>query len=338
VFVKLRQLVLSGLVIAIALGAGLIAVDLMQPTPSQADRSGAPTAGPLASDDAGSASQRPTPAARPSPTADGETAILLGAGDIADCERSEDELTADLVEGIAGTVFTVGDNAYPDGSRHDFQACYGPSWGRPEIKDRTRPAPGDEDYDTDGASAYYDYFGPAAGDPRSGYYAYDAGSWRVYMLNSNCASVGGCGEGSAQEAWLRADLAAEPRACVLAIWHHPYFSSGPSGGGYSTVRNFWRVLTTARAELVLSGHDHVYERFAPQNAEGVADPNGLRQFVVGTGGADPDRFHTIGPNSEIRERSVFGILVLRLAPGSYEWEFITVAGREFSDSGSAECH
>jgi len=341
VFGKLRQLVVSVVIIAIAAGAGLVAVGILDPSLFTPDPSTGSSLRPAASPDpstgpgaSGAATLDPEPSTVPS----GETAILVGAGDIADCERSEDELTAGLVENIAGTVFTLGDNAYPDGTHRDFAECYAPTWGRPDILERTRPAAGDEDYDTPDARAYFDYFGEAAGNPSEGFYAYDAGTWRVYVLNSNCASVGGCGEGSRQLTWLQGDLVANPRDCVLAIWHHPYFSSGSSGGGDATVRNFWRVLTEAGAELALSGHDHVYERFAAQTAEGDLDPEGLVQFVVGTGGADPDRFHTLGPNSLVRERGIFGVLVLRLQPGAYAWEFITVAGRDFTDAGTAQCH
>lgn len=336
---KLRQLVVSVVIIAVALGAGLVVTGVIHPSPPGPDPS-APASARATPGPSGAArtSAPRTPDRVPGPTPGGETAILVGAGDIADCDRAEDEVTANLLEEIAGTVFTLGDNAYPDGTRANFEACYGPTWGRPDIKNRTRPAAGDEDYDTPGAVPYYDYFGDAAGRRTEGYYAYDAGTWRVYVLNSNCASVGGCGDGSAQLTWLEGDLAANRRDCVLAIWHHPYFSSGPSGGGDATVRNFWRVLSEAGAEVALSGHDHVYERFGPQTAEGDPDPQGLVQIVVGTGGADPDRFHTLGPNSLVRERGIFGVLVLRLQPGSYEWEFITVAGREFSDTGHADCH
>ena len=332
---KLRQLLLGLAVVGVALGAGLIAAGIIEPSgfvePSPTGRAPGET-GRNTSDPPASLPPLPTP------TPAGETAVLVGAGDIADCERPEDELTSDLVNSIAGTVFTLGDNAYPDGTARDFEECYGPTWGRPSIKDRTRPTPGDNEYDTPNARGYYSFFGDAAGDPSRGYYAYDAGTWRVYVLNSECAAVGGCGPGSPQEAWLTADLESEPRDCVLAMWHHPYFTSGPSGGLDATTRNFWRLLQGAGAELVLSGHDHVYERFAPQTGEGLASPGGMVQFVVGTGGGDPDRFHNIGPNSIIRERAVYGVLVLRLRPGSYDFEFITVAGRQFTDNGSADCH
>ena len=338
-FANFRQLILSLVVVAIAAGVGLVVVGIIHLAPIADQPSTAPASGATAgrSGEPGS-SPRGTAEPTPGSSRGGETAILVGAGDIADCDRSEDEITADLIEGIAGTVFTLGDNAYPDGTRRDFEECYAPTWGRPDIKERTRPAAGDEDYDSNGAAAFYEYFGEAAGHPSEGYYAYDAGTWRVYVLNSNCANVGGCGEDSPQLTWLQRDISANPRDCVLAMWHHPYFSSGPSGGGDATVRNFWRVLAEAGAEVVLSGHDHVYERFSAQTAEGESDPKGLVQFVVGTGGADPDRFHTLGLNSVIRERGIFGVLVLRLQPGAYTWEFITIAGREFSDTGSAQCH
>ena len=280
----------------------------------------------------------PTPVRTPEPTAVGPVAILVGAGDIAECDRHEDELTADVLERIPGTVFTLGDNAYPDGTSRDFEDCYGPTWGRPSIKERTRPAVGDNEYDTPGASGYFKYFGPAAGEAPSGYYGYDAGAWRVYVLNSECREAGGCEKGSPQEAWLLSDLEAEPRECVLAMWHEPLFSSS-SGGGRSSMRNLWRVLQEAGAELVLSAHHHAYERFDPQTGGGIADPErGIVQIVAGTAGGDPEEFGSPSPNSVVRQSRVFGVLRLELAPGSYAFEFITVAGPEFSDQGSGMCH
>jgi hypothetical protein len=337
VYTKLWRRIGGVVVVGIALVAGLAAAGIMNAPAIPPAPSGTPPAGATSvpsAIDAGS----PRPSAGESPTT-GDVAVLVGAGDIADCERHEDSLTADLLETIPGTVFTLGDNAYPDGSISDFEKCYGPAWGRQGIKERTRPAVGDNEYDTPGAAGYFTYFGDAAGDPATGYYAYDAESWRVYVLNSECGSVGGCGEGSAQEAWLLQDLAAEPRDCVLAMWHDPYFSSGPSGGGSSATRNLWRVLSEAGAELVLSGHDHIYERFDAQTGDGHADPErGMVQFVVGTGGGDPDRIQTVAPNSLVRKRGVYGVLRLELGPGAYDFEFISVAGPQFTDRGSGECH
>ena len=326
-------------IIAVALGAGLIAVGIIGPSPFRPGPTNGPTARTFGNATANpSASEPASLPPVPSPIPAGDTAILVGAGDIADCERSEDELTADLVANIAGTVFTAGDNAYPDGSTRDFEDCYGPSWGRPDILGRTHPAPGDNEYDTPDAHGYFEYFGDAAGDPATGYYAYDAATWRVYVLNTNCSSIGGCGEGSAQAAWLLGDLSANPRDCVIAIWHHPYYTSGPSEGLSSAVRNLWRILHEADAEIVVSGHDNVYERFAPQDAETNPDPDGLVQFIVGTGGGDPDKFQTVAPNSVVRERGGYGVLLLQLRPESYAWEFDSVAGPQFTDTGTADCH
>jgi Calcineurin-like phosphoesterase len=324
-----RQIVLNIGVVGIATLAGALIAALISyapqigAEPSRGSSSGA-LPGPSLIGDA-------------SPTA-GPAAVLVGAGDIADCDRNEDTLTADLVEIIPGSVFTLGDNAYPNGNLTDFQNCYGPTWGRPSIKERTRPAAGENDYDTQGAAGYFAYFGDAAGDPATGYYAYDAGAWRVYVLNSDCRSIGGCGTGTPQDLWLIADLAKNPRQCVVAMWHHPLFSSGRKGGTSST-RNLWRVLEDAGAELVLSAHNHVYERFAPQTGAGVVDlKQGMVQIVVGTGGGAPDPFGSPAPNSVVRASHVFGVLRLELAPSSYAFEFITVAGPHFTDSGAGECH
>jgi acid phosphatase type 7 len=290
-------------------------------------------------------STRPTPrpqsSANPSSVAigsSGPVAVLVGAGDIGDCTRHEDTLTADLVERIPGIVFTLGDNVYPNGTASDFEDCYAPTWGRPSIKQRTRPAAGGNEYDTPGAKAYFAYFGEAAGDPATGYYAYDAGSWRVYVLNSECRRIGGCGEGSPQVQWLLADLAANARACVLAMWHEPVFTSGP-GGGSSSLRHLWRVLYDAGAELILNGDHHVYERFGPQTPTGRRDPDrGVVQIVVGTGGTSPDTFESQAPNSLVQASRVWGVLRLELAPASYAFKFISVAGHDFTDGGAADCH
>jgi hypothetical protein len=264
-------------------------------------------------------------------------AVLVGAGDIADCSSSGDEATAALLEALPGTVFTLGDNAYETGGASEFASCYGPSWGRPSIRDRTRPAPGNHDYATRDARGYFEYFGAAAGDPAKGWYAYDHGAWRIYVLNSNCAAIGGCAAGSAQERWLRDDLAANSRHCVAAMWHHPRFSSGEHGSSPLT-EDLWRALHEAHAELVLAGHDHDYERFAPQTASGGADPDrGLIQFVVGTGGRSHYRFGTVRANSLVRNDDTYGLLWLELAAGSFTYEFIPVAGKTFTDAGSGTC-
>ncbi|MET0619346.1 MAG: metallophosphoesterase, partial [Thermoanaerobaculia bacterium] len=205
-----------------------------------------------------------SPAAQlaPEPTPRPPDPVLVGAGDIASCDSGGDEQTAALLDTIDGTVFTLGDNVYPNGTAKQFLECYDPSWGR--HKARTRPVPGNHDYRTQGAAGYFGYFGSAAGDPRTGYYAYDLGTWRVLVLNSNCRQIGGCGPGSAQEKWLKQDLAENPRPCTVAMWHHPRYSSGEHGDD-TDMRHIWKVLYDADADLVLAGHDHTYERFAPQN-------------------------------------------------------------------------
>ena len=262
--------------------------------------------------------------------------VLVGAGDIAACASDGDEATAKLLDGISGIVFTLGDNAYPHGTLADFRRCYDPSWGH--QLSRTRPTPGNHDYETAGAAGYFAYFGAAAGDPTTGWYAYDAGTWRVYVLNSNCAAIGGCDAGSAQERWLRRDLAANPRACVLAMWHHPRFSSGEHGNDPMT-QALWTALDDAGADLILVGHDHTYERFAAQTPSGLADPaHGIVEMVVGTGGRSHYPFPTIRDNSLVRNDTTYGVLRLVLAAGSWSFEFVPVAGGSFTDSGGGTCH
>lgn len=266
-----------------------------------------------------------------------QAAILVGAGDIADCkDLTGAEATAKLLDQIPGTVFAAGDLAYPDGSKENF-VCYDKTWGR--AKSRTRPAPGNHEFHSSGATPYFDYFGTAAGDPKSGYYSYELGAWHIIVLNSECKDVGGCEGGSAQEKWLRADLRAHPAACTLAYWHKPLFSSGGAHGNDLTVKPLWDALYQADADVILGGHDHDYERFAPQTPDGAADPKrGIREFVVGTGGKNHRPFGQAKANSEVRDASAFGVLKLTLKPGSYEWEFISEAGKTFTDSGSGTCH
>ena len=264
--------------------------------------------------------------------------VLVGAGDIADCDSQGDEATAALLDAIPGTVFTVGDNVYIDGTAKEFAKCYDPSWGR--FKDRTMPAPGNHEYQEDHlAAGYFDYFGAAAGDPTKGYYDYTLGSWHVIVLNSNCWPVGGCGPGSPQELWLRSVLASNEARCTVAIAHHPRFSSGAERGSTPAVQPLWQALYEYGADLVLSGHDHVYERFALQTPAGLADAEfGLRQFTVGMGGRDHRRFGTAVANSEVRDATTSGVLKLTLHPESYDWEFVPEAGQLFTDSGTGACH
>lgn len=257
---------------------------------------------------------------------------LVGAGDIASCGSGGDEATARLLDSIPGTVFTAGDNAYPNGSAEDYAQCYAPSWGR--HKARTRPSPGNHEYYTPGAAAYFGYFGSAAGDPDKGYYSYELGAWHVVMLNSSL----NVGTGSPQETWLRADLAAHQARCTIAIFHHPRFSSGPHGSS-AAMQSIWKALYDGGADVVVAGHDHLYERFAPQNADGQLDAaRGIRQFVVGTGGASAYAVFSPSPNSEVRSSGTRGVLKLTLYADRYEWKFVPVRGASFTDSGIASCH
>jgi acid phosphatase type 7 len=273
-------------------------------------------------------------AAPPDPTA---SATLLAAGDIADCDSDGDEATAALLEGLAGTVATLGDTVYEAGTASEFAQCYDPSWGR--HKSRTRPAVGNHEYLTAEAAGYFGYFGAAAGDPTKGYYSYDLGAWHIVVLNSNCSKVvGGCDAGSPQEQWLRQDLAANPTACTLAYWHHPRFSFGAYSDDTRT-QALWQALYEAGAEIVLTGHDHNYQRYAPQDADGLRDDaRGIRQFVVGTGGKSNTSLKTPPPNVEAFNGATDGILQLTLHPTSYNWRFIPIAGQSFTDAGSGVCH
>jgi hypothetical protein len=262
--------------------------------------------------------------------------VLVGAGDIAVC--GAEKRTARLLDGIAGTIFTAGDNAYYFGTYEEFERCYAPSWGRHRA--RTRPSPGNHDYRTEGAAGYFTYFGSVAGDPRRGYYSYDLGTWHVLSLNSDCTEIGGCRKGSAEEKWVQADLAAHPARCTAAYWHHPLFSSGLHLDKPGKMRDIWIDLYEAGAEVVMNGHDHDYERFAPQDPWGRADPErGIREFVVGTGGAHLRSFQRRAiANSQTRSDKWHGVLKLTLHADSYDWEFIPEAGGDFTDSGSSPCH
>ena len=262
-----------------------------------------------------------------------EPVVLVGAGDIASCSSSyQDEPTARLLDGIPGTVFTLGDNVYPSGSNSRYSSCYGPTWGR--HKSRTRPAPGNSDFSYS-SSAYYTYFGTRAGTPGNGFYSYDLGAWHIIALNSSRSMSAG----STQERWLRADLAANTKRCTLAYWHVPRFTSGNDHGSSTGPRPLWRALYEAGADIVISGHEHIYERFAPQTPDGVADPSfGIRQFVVGTGGAGLSGLGSTKPNSQVRNSGTYGVLKLTLHADRYDWEFVPVAGKTFRDSGSGMCH
>jgi acid phosphatase type 7 len=283
------------------------------------------------------ASPNTLPQSSPSAPGKDQAAVLVGAGDIADCkDLSGAEATARLVEQIPGTVMVPGDLAYPDGSKENFE-CYDKTWGR--VKSRTRPSAGNHEFHAAGATPYFDYFGSAAGDPKNGYYSYELGAWHIIVLNSECIDVGGCDAGSRQEKWLRADLAAHPVACTLAYWHKPLFSSGSSHGNEPEIKPLWQALYDANADVVVNGHDHDYERFGPQTPDGTADAaRGIREFVVGTGGKSHRSFGPTKANSEVRDATAYGVLKLTLKPNGYDWQFIPEAGKSFTDSGSGTCH
>lgn len=262
---------------------------------------------------------------------------LLVAGDIASCAWRGDEATAALVARRRGLVLTAGDNVYQRGTRARFRACYGPSWGR--FRARTRPVPGNHDRATPGAAGYFAYFGQRAGPPGRGYYAFDVGpGWRVYALDSTRCAIEGCDQGSAQYRWLRQDLEHHPRACSLAVLHHPHYSSGRHGNSGFT-RPLLRLLYEAGAEIVVNGHDHVYERFAPARPWGRIDyQHGLRQFIVGTGGAPLYGWKRGRPaHSRARQNRMHGVLQLDLSTDGYGWRFLPVRG-SYRDRGQGSCH
>jgi hypothetical protein len=269
-----------------------------------------------------------TPTPKPTP------AVLIGAGDIASCKEEGDEKTATLVEGMKGTVFTLGDAVYDKGTLEEFTNCYTPTWGR--FKERTRPVSGNHEYSTLGASGYYDYFGSAAGDPSKGYYSYSQGSWKVVVLNSNCKEVGGCDETSPQYTWAAQEF--KQATCVVAMMHHPRFNSGSRHGNATNLDALWKLMYQEKVELALAGHEHLYERFAPLNGEGQIDlERGVRAFTVGTGGKSLYSFAKPQPGSEVRNNTSHGVLKLILNENAYEWEFIPVLGNSFTDSGTGSC-
>jgi uncharacterized protein YjdB len=266
------------------------------------------------------------------PPSPGAPVFLVGAGDIAKCGALYDEATALLLDDLPGTVFLAGDNAYEDGSPEQFATCYEPSWGR--HKARTRPSPGNHDYHMPNASGYFGYFGAAAGDPTKGYYSYDVGEWHVMVLNSELPTT----LGSAQEQWLRADLAASTKACQVAYWHHPMLTTSSGRSYRSSIKPLWEALYAAGAELIINAHDHSYQRYAPQRPDGVLDAGGIRQITVGTGGAGLYDFGPEAFNVEVRNNVAHGVLQLTLRSDGYEWKFLPVAGQTFTDAGSGTCH
>ena len=275
--------------------------------------------------------EAPAQAATQDVTAE-EPVVLVGAGDIANCEVGDGHMaTARVLDDIPGTVFTMGDHAYPEGAKESYDECYDLSWGR--HKARTRPSPGNHDLITNKGRPYYDYFGDAAGPRGLGYYSYELGAWHIIALNSDLPME----RNSKQIRWLRKDLAENPSTCTLAYWHVPLFSSGGHGNRPEIIDS-WRALHDAGVDVVVNGHDHDYERFAPQDPKGKADPErGIRAFVVGTGGGGVYRFKKVAKNSEVRQWQSYGVIKFTLHPDSYDWEFVTAKGEPFEDKGSAQC-
>src|SRR2546421_4967561 len=294
---------------------------------------------------AGLAGARPS---WPAHAADPGAPVLLAAGDIWDCNRPGKEATASIVNGVpSATVAMLGDGAYPVGDLATYQQCYDPTWG--QFKARTRPAPGNHDYAAglhrQTAPGYFDYFGAAAGDPTQGFYSYDLGGWHIVSLNSTCGVPGaGCTPGAPQVQWLESDLAAHPAQCTLAYWHHPRFFSmekastatGPSSD--TSMSAIWDIPQAHGADVVVNAHIHLYEQFPRQDSVGNLDPNGMREFIVGTGGGHPDTFdpNHIDPHSEARHDNVPGVLPLTLHPDGYDWACKTSEGA-VPESGHDTC-
>src|SRR6202045_1307117 len=271
-----------------------------------------------------------------------QTAVLVGAGDIVGCRDPEGALaTAKLIEKTPGTVFAVGDLVYDATTLSQFQKCYGATWGK--FKDRTRPALGNHEYLEPRATPYFQYWGAQAGPAGKGYYSYELGAWHVVVLNTNCEApgLGGCASGSPQEIWLRQGLREHQGACIVAYGHHALFSSGffRSHAVHPELKPLWDDLYAVHADLMLAGHEHSYERFAPQDPDGRADPrHGIREIVVGTGGRSHDPLGLAMPNSEVRNVGAYGVLKLTLLPQGYTWEFLPEEGKTFRDSGAGVCH
>lgn len=282
--------------------------------------------------------------------------VIAAAGDIA-CHPSElnfnngngtattcrQKYTSDLlVDAGLKAVLALGDNQYRCGDYQAYMQSYDLSWGR--LKSITYPVPGNHEYTDMGgegcstkAAGYFKYFGAAAGSPTKGYYSYDIGTWHLVALNSNCSAVGGCGSTSPQGKWLAADLAAHSTSCTLAYWHSPLFNSGEFDS--PGTRPFWKILYKYGADVILNGHSHIYERFAPQTPDGDMDPPyGIREFIVGTGGESHTSTTVIAANSQVRNTNTYGVLKLTLHPTSYDWQFVPEAGKTFSDSGTRNCH
>jgi hypothetical protein len=316
-------------------GPGTTGAVTSLPPPSSTPPTPVPTGTPVPPSE--SPSDPPTASAGPDP-------VLLAAGDIARCSADGDEKTAAiLAQHPEAMVQTLGDNAYDKGSARQF-GCFNDSWG--VALDRMHPALGGHDYMTEGAAGYFDYFkealapyAPTGNDPAQGWYAYDLGQWRIIVLNSICQHIGGCEATSPQVTWLNAEIQAHPARCSLAVIHHPRFSSGRKGNE-PEVQALWEALQWGGVEMVLSGDNHAYERLAPMTPTGEKSATGIRQFIVGTGGARNYLFSEgeIHPNTEVGNDQTWGLLKLTLHGDAYSWEFLPEAGKTFSDTGTEACH
>ncbi|HKO32769.1 MAG TPA: metallophosphoesterase [Candidatus Limnocylindria bacterium] len=268
----------------------------------------------------------PVATAGPSGSAPPEPQVLLAVGDVATCESGADDAVAALASRLPGTIALLGDTVYDDGSTPEFRECFDPSWG--QMRSRIRPAVGNHEYHTDAASGFFTYFGDAAGEAGKGWYSYDLGAWHVVVLNSNCGEDVECWSGTEQYAWLQSDLASFHGDCLLAYWHHPRWSSGRHGNS-NWVGPFWDAIRDAGGDIVLSGHDHTYERVSV---------DGVREFVVGTGGKSHYPFtRSPLPGTEARNDSTYGLLWLALGERTYQWQFLGLGDTGFADAGSGEC-
>jgi hypothetical protein len=315
-----RRSRLTAIATLLALVAGILLVVLIRPAflrnePGLDQPSTLPTFAPHSQPASGASSGSPPP----------EPEVLLAVGDIGSCDGRADEAVADLAASLPGTIALLGDTVYERGTADDYAHCFDPAWG--PMRSRFRPTVGNHEYGTRDASGYFSYFGAAAGRLSEGWYSYELGAWHVVVLNSNCSLVG-CGTGSPQVRWLRADLAANPSACLLAYWHHPRWSSGRHGST-DTVDLFWSELRSAGADVVLNGHDHIYERLSV---------DGVREFVVGTGGRSLYPFERGPlPETEVRNDAAYGLLWLSLGEDSYDWQYLALGRSSFTDAGSGSC-